>query len=139
MYQNMFYDSKVLTAVAPQVINNTHVDGSGIVTAGVEGVAFACQCGDLPGGSVASFKVQESDDDVDAHYADIAGASQAFTDADDNKTTIIDIKRPQKAYLRLVATNGAAFAAYMSGVAIQYGLRTAPVTQSFGGAFKVDV
>lgn len=130
-------NGKIVQGVAPQTINNTHVDGAGIDRQGYEAAAFVVSCGAIAGGAVCSFKVQQSDDDVDGNYADIAGAAKAFTDAQDDLATVIEVgpNNLTKRYVRLVATNGAAFAAIMGGVGILLNGRSRPVTQSLAGVF----
>lgn len=134
MLESIYHDTKVVNAVSPQTINNSHVDGAGINRAGYDRVAFLVNCGAIAGGSLCSFKVQQCDTDTDGSYVDITNAAVTYADTDDDKATVIDVK-PTKLWVRLVATNGAAFAALMGGIAVLYQGRVAPVTQGFAGAF----
>ncbi len=134
MLKSVYHDIKVVNAISPQTINNAHVDGAGINRAGYDRVAFLVNCGSIAAGSLCSFKVQQCDTDTDGSYTDITNASVTYADTDDDKATVIDV-RPTKLWVRLVATNGAAFAALMSGIAELYNGRVTPVTQGFAGAF----
>jgi hypothetical protein len=133
--RNIVEDAKILPAVPPQSITGiAHVDGVGIDMAGYEMVTFICAAGAIAGGSLCSFRVQTSDDDVDGNYADVVGATKAFTDAEDDHAAGIAVgPRLRKRWVRLVATNGAAFAALMGGVAVLQHGREVPVTQHLTG------
>lgn len=140
--KSIYHDTKAAPAVYPQTINNTHKHDAGVNTAGYEGVAFICAAGAIAAGSVVTFKAQSCATDTDGSYADISGASVAFTDAEDNKVAIIDVHRPVLPWVRCVATNGAAQDAILSVVAILYGPRIAPVTQvgpAAGSAYVTEL
>lgn len=140
--RSIYHDALLKAAVYPQIINNTHVHDAGVDTAGYEGVAFIIATGAIAGGSTVSFKAQSCATDTDGSYADITGATATYLDSEDNKVTVIDVHRPILRYVRLVATNGAAFDAYVSAVAVLYGGRSQPVTQvgpATAGTYVTDI
>lgn len=134
---SIFHDTKAYIGVAPVSLTGVaHVDGAGIDTAGYEGVAFICSVGVIAGGATVSFKAQGCATDTDGSYTDITGADVTFADTDDGKVAIIDVHAPVLRWVRIVATNGAAFAALVSAQAIAYNAHSVPVTQvGVTGAF----
>lgn len=106
-------------------------NGTGVDMTDFEGVLFIFAMGALTATQVTSLKAQQSADDGGADpYADITGAVTAnAADADSNKLLLLDVYRPQKKFVRPVATRGTANAVIDGVVAVLYGPKKAPTSQ----------
>ena len=70
--------------------------------------------------------IEQSDDG--STYAALSGPSIAYTDADDNKLAVIDVRNHTKRYLRCVVVKATANGTIDSAVAVRYNLRNTPNT-----------
>src|SRR5690606_8543355 len=85
--------------------------------------------GGITTGGVQSAKLQQSSDDGDTDdYSDLEGSSITIADDDDNGLVTLDIKRPQKRYLKCVVSRATQDSAVDGIFALQYGARTLPIT-----------
>lgn len=112
------------TAAGTSTINSAVVD-----MAGFDGVVFLTSTGTVLATGTATVKVQQDTAVGMGAAADLLGTSQAFIDADDNKSVAVDIKRPLERYLRLVISRAVANSDWGPIWALQYRTRKLPVTQ----------
>lgn len=131
----IFTDAKAAQAISPQSGNNATVTGTTIDLAGHDGIEFVCAVGAQD--ATVTFKVQTGDDSGLSDAADVAGLSQAFTATDDNKVTILSLRKSTKRYARVVATLGNGTAQLVSAIGLLVGGKTMPEAQAFGGVLKV--
>lgn len=118
-------DFKIVDA-ANYASGSSSRDGIDIDTRGYSGCCIIVKFATIASTAVTSIKAQHGDT-TGAGYADIAGTSQTIADTDDDKVFFIDIKKPQKRYVRLVVSKATAAAAE-SAVAVLYGAASKPVT-----------
>jgi hypothetical protein len=113
----------------------TDTTGSMITTAGFEGVAFMVTLGAVTAGSDITLTVKGGDS-TNSTAATTLTPSAAVTNttattAGQGKTFILDIIKPQQAYLWAIVTIAAANCVVGDVYAMQYGpIRLSPVTQS---------
>ena len=118
--------SRPVTATAA---GTTAINGNSYDMQDFEGIVFVCSMGTLTATQVTSLKAQGSSDN--STWADIAGAVTAnAADADSNKLLVLDVYRPQQRYVRCVVNRGTANAVIDSVIALQYGAKKTPTTQS---------
>lgn len=111
-------------------VGTTTVNGTGIDTAGYDGVLFVVKYGAITDGT-PNLKAQQSEDDGSSDaYADLAGSDVAVADTDDDKLAALDIRRPKERYVRPVVVRGGATGCVIESItAILYGAAEVPVTQ----------
>lgn len=81
------------------------ITSSAVDMAGYDGCLFLVAFGAIVTNAATSIKLQQSSDDGSSDdYSDIAGTSQTVADDKDNTSFVIDIRRPQKRYLKLVVS-----------------------------------
>lgn len=98
------------------------ITSSAVDMAGYDGCLFIVVVGPVVSGATTSFKLQQSSDNAAADdYSDLADTSQTVADDADNTTFLVDVKRPEKRYLKLVVTRGAQNATIGGVLAIPYG------------------
>lgn len=120
--------TKVADASAAGV---TTVNSAVIDMSGFEGVVFLTAAGTVLATAVATVKVQQDSAVGMGTAADLAASGQSFTPTTDNlKSVMIDIKRPNKRYLRAVILRSVANSDFGQIYAIQYRAKKAPVTQA---------
>lgn len=103
------------------------------------GVTFLVMFGAITATAVTTIKVQQSSDDAGADdYSDIEGTEQSVADDDDGKVFYVDVLNPDKRYLELVVTRATANAVIDGVIALQYGARRNPVTQTVAGERHQD-
>lgn len=109
----------------------TDINGTGVDTQGYEGVLFIASLGTLTATQVTSLKAQHSKDDGSADaYVDATGAATGnAADADSNKLLVLDVRNPQRRYVRPVLKRATANAVVDGVVAILYSTKKAPTTQ----------
>jgi len=119
--------TKVLdnSAAAFTTINSGVIDMQGF-----DGVAFVTAAGTIAATGTAVVKVQQDSVVGMGTAADLLGSGQSFIDTDDNKSVLVDVKRPSKRYLRLVIARATANSDWTAIFAIQYRTKRAPVTQA---------
>ena len=105
------------------------ITSDAVDTSGCEGVCFVVTLGTITATGTATCKLQQSsDNDADA-YSDIAGSSKANSgDAATTKQLVIEIKNPQKRYLKLVLTRAVANVVVDSITALKFGYKKLPIT-----------
>ena len=75
-------------------------------------------------------KAQQDTDSGMGAAADLAGTQTTIAITDDNKLSILDVRKPLERYVRCVAVRGGATGAVLNGVlAFRYRPKTLPVTQ----------
>lgn len=99
---------------------------------GYEGVMFIVQFADVDTTAVLTLQAQQDELDATGGMATLTGTATftaGATDADDD-CLVLDVYRPVKRYVRAQVVIGTANATTACVIAIQYGARKAPVTQS---------
>ncbi len=134
MYGTLSDNFLVKQGLAPQVSTiGAEVKGGGVDCAGFETALLIAEVGAIVDGATKSvaLKIQESDDDVDGHYADIASATTgAILYAGENSPYLIDVNLSQfKRWLRAVNIGGAADGGLVGGTWILGKGRHLPPTQ----------
>lgn len=126
--------TKPLSAITPTAgaAGASNINGSIIDLASFEGVLFLLHFGAIVAGAVVSYKVQHGDAANGSDMADIAGTSQAVADTNSDKVFYADVRRTTKRYARLVVSR-ATQNATVAAVALPYGSREQPVTQTATG------
>lgn len=117
---------KTIQTVATAAVTSDIID-----MAGFDGVLFVVIFGAITDGT-PSVKAQQDSDSAMGAAADLEGTSVAVDDADDdNKMLLLDIYQPDERYVRAVVTRGGSTGCVVDAIlAIQYGARNEPVTQS---------
>jgi hypothetical protein len=111
------------------------ITSSAVDMAGYLGCLFIVTIGAIVTGGVQSIKLQQSSDDAAADdYSDIADTSQTVADDADNTTFLIDIRNPQKRYLKLVVSRATQNATVGGVIAIPYGKKSRGAVLSAGTA-----
>lgn len=121
-----FSDDCKIVDCADYVSASSSRDGIDIDTRGYSGVCLIVKFATIASTAVTSIKAQHGDT-TGGGYSDIAGTSQTIADDKDNQIFYIDIKKPQKRYVRLVVSKATAAAAE-SAVAVLYGAASKPST-----------
>lgn len=122
-------DTKISQAitVANGAAGTSAINGATLDMANFDGVLMEVMFGPIVAGAVTTIKAQQGDLADGSDMSDLLGSSQTIADDDDNKTFYIDLKKPEKRYVRLVvprATQNATLAALYN----QYGARKMPTT-----------
>lgn len=113
----------------------TAITSSAVDMADYEGCLFLVAFGAIVTNGVQSIKLQQSSDDGSADdYSDLEGTSQTVADDADNTSFIIDVKRPQKRYLKLVVSRATQNATVGVVYAIPYGKHTRGAALTAGTA-----
>ena len=125
---------KPLPVVTPTAgaAGSTAINGSIIDALGFEGVLFVLLFGAIVTGAVTTFKLTQSDNSDMSSPEDVAGSNQAVADTEGSKAFYLDIRKPTKRYLRLIISRGTQNAT-VSAVALPYGAKSQPVTQTAAG------
>ena len=118
-------DCKIVDCIN-YALGSSNRDGIDIDTRGYSGVCIIVKFAAIVSGAVTSIKAQHGDT-TGGGYSDIAGTSQTIADTKDDEIFYIDIKKPQKRYVRLVVSKATQNAAE-SAVAVLYGSASKPST-----------
>ena len=129
------HDSKVVQAVTVTAgaAGTTAINSTAIDMSGFGGVCFIVQFGAIVAGAATSLKAQQDTTAAMSTAADIAGSNQTILDTDDDKVFYLDIRSPQKDFVRLVISR-ATQNATCSAIAVLYRARVHPVTHGTGVA-----
>lgn len=120
---------KTAQSVATAAIDTDSVDLA--AGEGFDSVLFVVLWGTITDGTPLVKGQQSSDDGSADDFSDLIGTSVVAAVGDDNKMSILDIRRPSKRYVRAEITRGGATGAVVDGViAILYDSKTEPVDQS---------
>jgi hypothetical protein len=118
--------SGAIAAATTDVTNMTSVD-----MVGYNSLTLMVSAAAITTGAVTKVKMQQSSDDgVADGYSDLEGTSVTIADDSDNKMVVLEVKDPQKRYLKPVITRGTQNAAFEGVFAIQIGAKVLPVSQS---------
>lgn len=125
---------QIVTATAGAA-GATDITSTAVDMAGYDGCLFIVPFGAIVSGATTSIKLQQSSDDAaDDDYTDLAGTGQTVADTDDNTTFLIDVRRPEKRYLKLIVSRAAQNATVGGVVAIPYGKNSRAGVLSSGTA-----
>jgi len=106
------------------VAGQTTVTSSGVDCAGYDGVMFFILPGTIDATGTVSAKCQQSSDDGSADaYADLTGATLAWTAADDNKLGVIQVEKPREKWVNCVVTRATANSVLNPIIAVRYKAR----------------
>lgn len=134
MSSNLAHNCKIVRCSNAVAAGTTTVNGTGVDTAGYEGVLFVLQLGALTATNVTTLKAQGSSDDGSADaYADMAGASAVAADTESGKILYLDVADPREKWVRPVVTRATANAVIESIIAILYGPKSMPTAQNATG------
>jgi hypothetical protein len=123
---NLSKTVKPIRIMNAQAAGTANVNSSVIDMQGFEGAVFILSFGTITATAVSGLKLQQGDKADGSDMADIAGTALAMADTGSNKVLVSDLYKPQKRYVRLVATRGTANAVIDSAIAIQYEARITP-------------
>jgi hypothetical protein len=131
MFPFLSDDVKIDRVVDATAAGTTDVNGTGLSMAGYDGIMFIALLGTLTATQVTALHAQQSSDDGSADaYTDIEGsATDPLGDDDDNDMLVLDIFRPQEAYVRPVVDRATANAVIDGVIAIRYKATNRPVVQ----------
>ena len=107
----------------------TDVNSSTIDCLGCYALNVVIDLGAITSTGVGTFQLQRSDNN--SSWANITGASYAWTDADTNKTVTIALSELTNRYIRIVTDRGTANTV-ISGIKAYIAPRAVPVTQATG-------
>ena len=103
----------------------TTITSSSVNMAGFNSVLFVVPLGTIVSGAVTSIKLQQSSDDGSSDsFDDLTGTSQTIADTDDDKVVYVDLKQPQKQYVRMVVSRATQNATLGGILALQYQKRS---------------
>ena len=120
---NLGKSTKVSRPINSTTAGLTAINGSAVSMAGFDAIMFICAMGALTATQVTKLKAQGGALSDGSDAADITGAATAAAaDADSNKLLVLDVVRPQYAYVRPVVVRGTANAAIDGVIAIQYNI-----------------
>jgi hypothetical protein len=103
----------------------TDITSTAVDMAGYEGCLFLVAFGAIVTNAVTSIKLQQSSDDAAADdYTDLTDTAQTVADDKDNTSFIIDVKNPQKRYLKLIVSRATQNSTVGVVYAIPYGKNT---------------
>lgn len=129
------HDTKIVQAITvtagaagTSVINSTAID-----MGGYGAVCFIVQFGAIVAGAATSIKAQQDTTAAFGAPADLLGSNQTIADTDDDKVFYVDIREPQKDFVRLVISR-ATQNATCSAIAVLYRSRVKPTTHGTGVA-----
>lgn len=130
MGSHLLDETKILRVIDATAAGSTDVNGTGVDTAGWDGVCFVALLGTLTATQVTALHAQYSDDNAVADdYTDVAGSSAGpMGDDDDTDMLSLDILRPAKRYVRPVLDRATANAVVDGVIAILYRAREVPTT-----------
>lgn len=135
---------KFYRVLAPVAAGTTDQKTSGVLVGGKKTIAFVVGLGAIVSTGTVTIKAQGSNDDVDANYVDIASATFASADDQDNKLHLLEVVRPTYKYVRCYIDLGTANTTVDLVIAIVGNFfRTLPVSQpsdvsSYSGTSKVS-
>jgi len=134
--ENLLPAVKVHRPKAAVAAGQTQVLSDGVNKDNAEGIMFIVAVGAITATGTVDVKAQQSDDDgVADAYSDLEGSALAqLDDTKDDSVAVLDIKRPQKRYVRIVVDRGTANSVIDGIIAIKYGARKQPVEQPGGVA-----
>lgn len=127
---NLIKKLDLIIAEAPAAAGTTDLTSAWIDTAGYEGVLFIYALGTITSGAVTVLKAQQAAASDGTGAADLEGTSVTIADTDDNKLFYIDVYRPRERYVAAVLDRGTQNAVLDYGLAIRYGAKKLPVSQS---------
>lgn len=107
-------------------------NGASVDMESFEGVMFIVPIGTITGAGDVELKAQQSSDDGSGDaFADLIGTSvKVIGSANSNKLAILDVYRPREQFVRPVVVRSVANAVLDGVIAIRYGARKSPTTQS---------
>lgn len=134
LYTELLSRAALFTKVKDHSVAGTAaITSDGVDCSGYEGVVFITSLSVANATNV--IKVQQSDDDGSSDgYSDLLG-SQVSTGTSD-EDLIIEVKRPVKAFVRVIVTPAGSASTVESIWAIRYGARNLPVENSISGTQK---
>lgn len=111
------------------------ITSSAVDTAGYLGCLFIVSFGAIVTNGVQSIKLQQADDSGGSpdDYTDLTGTSQTVADDKDDTSFVIDVRNPQKRYLKLVVSRATQNATVGSVIAIPYGKKNRTTDLSASG------
>lgn len=137
MDRPMSKSAQLQTAITPTngAAGTTSINGTIIDLAGFNSCLIAVHFGTIVAGAVTSIKAQVGDASDLSDAADVSGSSVTIQDTDDDKVFYIDVLRPRKRYLRVVASR-ATQNATLAAVYLLYDASAQPTAQvaAVGGA-----
>lgn len=129
--KNLLEMAGVVRSLGPTAAGAADANGAGLDLQNFEGVMFIVGFGTIVATGVQGIKAQASDDDGSSDaYGDLAGTLVSVADDDDDKLAVLDVYRPTKRWIRPVIERATANSTIDLVVAIPYGARKQPVTQT---------
>lgn len=127
----------ISSAITPTagVAGTSAITSTVIDSANADGVLFVVRMGAITTGAVTSVKAQHSEVFASG-YEDIADTNQVIADTADDSHVVLDLRRPDKRYVRIVVSRATQNAVVASATALVYGARSQPVTQPAGTALE---
>lgn len=122
---------KASIAIAPAagVAATTDIEGAIVDMANFEILVAVVTFGAITGGAVTHIQWEHGDAANLSDAADVAGSKVVIADDDDEKTFILELRKPRKRYVRLKVDRGTQNAVVASATYLQAAPRNVPVTQ----------
>lgn len=128
---------QVITPTAG-VAGTTDINGSVVDMANFRGVLHILTMGAITVNAVTSAKLQQGAAANLSDAADLTGTAVTIADDDDDGVFYLDLFEPEERYVRIVVDRGTANAVVTSCVALKYGPRVKPVTQTLTGELSIS-
>lgn len=128
---NLSKDCKITRVSNAVAAGQATTNCTAVDMVGFDSVTFVALIGAIVSTGTVTVKAQQSSDNgsTDA-FSDLEGTALAYTDADDNKVAVLEIRQPQKRYVRAVITTATANGTIDGVLAMQTHALAEPVTQS---------
>ena len=119
----------------------TGVNSDAVDMQGYEGVLFLVNAGAITSGGVQSINVAQSDDSGGSpdDYSDLLGSKVTIADDDDNQLFFVEVKNPQKRYVRLEIARATQDSAFGPIYAFLYGAKIRPVNNNVANTITGEV
>jgi hypothetical protein len=127
---------KVSVAIAPAagVAATTDIEGAILDMANFEMAVAIVTFGTITGSAVTHIQWEHGDDPALSDAANVAGSKVTIADDDDEKTFVIELRKPRKRYARLLVDRATQNAVVASATYLQLSPRNVPVTHGTGVA-----
>lgn len=132
-------DIKIVKAInaSDGAAGTTDVNGDTLDTQGFDGVMMLVRMGAITATAVTSIKAQQGDASNLSDAADVSNSSVTIADDDDDKYFAIDIQKPAKRYVRVVADRGTANAVVEHAIYVLYKGKVRPSTNGIESVAQI--
>ena len=139
---NLSRSGKVTRVLNPVAAGQATSLSSAVDMEGFKSVAFYVLVSTIVSSGTVTVKAQGSANESASpdDYADISSTTVSYTDADDNKVTIVELDSPSYRYVRLSVTTATANGTIDGAIAVQHQGKAVPVSHDssvVGSVYKL--